>query len=131
PLALEGMISDVSSRYAGRRVAGAGVTPASESYNQLLSGALETLGFESDAAQKLTRSSVESGAKNAIDGLQKALKHATSGRSRVRNNASDTETAATYEPGDYRNALQASGGSSLDRFEELKMLPDLDTQFVA
>lgn len=131
PVGLSDLISDTSSRYAGRRVIGADVTPSSEPYNQLLAGALESLGFETETARSLTESSIQAGAKNAVDGLQKALKHATSGPSRVRSKTSGREPQVTYEPGDYRNALQGDSGSALDSFEELNMLPDLDTQFAA
>lgn len=131
PVGLSEIIARTEISYSGRKIAGAIASPESPTYNQIVTTALQTAGFDFKQAEQLTSQSVELGATNAIDGIQKALKQATSGASAKRAAKSKAAATANYEPGDYRNALLPSEYSALEMFEQLAMLPDLEELFAA
>lgn len=131
PVELSEIIARTEVSYAGRKIAGATVTPASDTYNQMLTSVLQAVGFDNKQAEQLTTQSAELGATNAIDGIQKALKQATSGASAKRAAKGKDAAPVTYEPGDYRNALQPSETTAIEMFESLSMLPGLEELFPA
>lgn len=129
PVSLDELIAQTQIRYSGKQVAGASIGPATDTYNQMLLSALQVVGFDNKQAELLTTQSTELGAKNAIDGLQKVLKHATSGPKAKRAAKSDEPVA--YEPGDYRSAQTSADSEAIEMFESLGMLPDLEELFPA
>lgn len=130
PLSLNQVITETQTRFSGRHVSGASVAPSSESYNTMLTGALQSLGFEQETADTLTKASIQAGAKNAVEGLEKALKQANSGRSNTSRRARKSEEEVkSYDVGDYRNALQQPHTNILESLSALKMLPDLNRLF--
>lgn len=130
PVSLEQLIAQTRTSYAGRLVSGVTVVPTSEGYGQMLKNALGSIGFESSTADLLTTESVNAGAKNALDGLEKAIKFAKSGPKRLRSGQTKNNEAPapTYDPGDYRNALIRPNGV-LESLGELRMLPDMNALF--
>ncbi len=129
PISLSEIISNSEISYAGKQVSGASVTPDSRAYNQMLTSALQAVGFDSENAELLTAQSTKMGATNAIDGVQKALKHASSGPTAKRTTKDKPASLVKYEMGDYRNVIQPGEGSVLEEFRRLAMLPDLDSLF--
>lgn len=129
-VSLEQLIAQTRTSYAGRLVRGVTVGPTSEGYGQMLKNALSSIGFEASAADVLTTESVHAGAKNALDGLEKAIKFARSGPKRVKCSEAKNSAppAPSYDPGDYRNALITSNGV-LESLDELRMLPDMNALF--
>jgi hypothetical protein len=129
PISLNDLIARTEVSYAGKHVNGASVYPNTSNYNQMLTSVLQTVGFDNEKAELLTAQSTEMGATNALDGIQKALKQATSGPKSKKTIKAESSTPISYDPGDYRNVLLKREGSALDRYRALRMLPDLDSLF--
>lgn len=129
PISLGEIIARTEVKYTGKQVSGASVTPSTSAYNQILMSVLQVIGFDNDKAELLTAQTTEMGATNALDGIQKALKQASSGSKSKKASKAESSAPISYEPGDYRNVLHQGEGRVLDRYRYLGMLPDLDSLF--
>lgn len=127
PLSLDMMMSNMGATYSGRFVRGASILPTNPEYLPEVKDALCGLGFEASDAAVLAEATKNS--TNVIDGVKKALQHATSGRKTIHHKSNKAVTPfPKYPVGDYRNALNpaVSGENNYERLVALKMVANLE-----
>lgn len=126
PMGLESLLKDVGTQFAGRKVRGAVIRGNDPMFAPAVAETLTTVGFEPADAEFLAEKVADS--TNVLDGLQKALRHATSGKPVKTPKATNEPAPVHYAPGDYRNALQPSqpGTTVANRMKSLNMLANLD-----
>lgn len=139
PLSLAETIRMTQLQYEGRKVDGINARPGDASFKNMMSNALEALGFSPAKADQLTQSVADAGVQNALEGVKEAIVTATKGKKRskgtkVANNVSANENpyaeAVNLRPGDYRNAFHRPEGVSIfEQLGKLGMLPDMDVLF--
>lgn len=129
PQNLDDVLRDVQLRYSGGKVSGASVGPDSVKFEPMVATSLASLGYDADTAVSLAKSATTSGATNVLDGVQKALSTASSGK-KTSGKANKPSIATSYVPGDYRSAFPCSEGVTvLQNMQKLGMLPDLEKLF--
>jgi len=128
PINLSEVIQNIELRFAGRKVPGANITPEDALFVPTCASALETLGFKADDAENMAEIAARDGAKNALEGVKKALTKSTSGtKTKSVKGKNAPRPPEEYPPGDYRNGLLKSDQeSALERMKSLGMLPDLE-----
>jgi hypothetical protein len=127
PMGLDSLLTDVGTRFSGRMIRGAAISGTSPLFSRTVTQALTAVGFEETQAQALADSVTDSA--NALEGVQKALRQATSGKPvKSAKTQKQCETHVSYPPGDYRNALpqDSDGESVIARMKSLNMLADID-----
>lgn len=126
PIGLDEMLADVATKFSGRKVRGASITGASPEFVPMVMGVLTKMGFEQQNAATLAEKVSDS--ETALEGVQMALKHATSGRPVKSKKGPKEEKPVSYPPGDLRNAgLPGNGGETVvERMRKLGMLADVD-----
>jgi hypothetical protein len=126
PMNLDALLTDVATQFSGRAVRGATITGNNPMFAPTVTAALRTVGFALNDAQALAES--VSSSSNVLDGVQKALHHATSGKTNRKSEKYNPTVAPNYPPGDYRNALsqEQEGATVLERLKFLKLITGVD-----
>lgn len=126
PMGLDSFLADIGAKFSGRKVRGSTISGANPLFVPAVTEALATVGFEKEDAQLLAEKVSDS--TNVLDGVQKALQHATSGRPIKSPKAKKEAAPVSYPPGDYRNALlPAQNGTTVqERMQSLNMLANVD-----
>jgi hypothetical protein len=127
PIGLDALMADVASRYSGRQVRGASIMASSPMFAPTVAQALTTVGFDLPEAQALAEKVSDS--TNVIDGVKKALAHATSGRRVSSTKKGQAPADIQYAPGDYRSATNngVAGDSVFARLKALNMVADVES----
>jgi hypothetical protein len=127
PIGLDALLAGVSTKFSGRKVRGVAITGDSPMFAPTVAEALTTVGFELPDAQALAAKVADSS--NVLEGVQKALRHATTGKAIKSPTKAKMAAPVTYPPGDYRNGLlqENTGQSVLERLKTLNMIPDINT----
>ncbi len=127
PIGLDEMLAGVAVKFSGRKVWGANVNGDNPLFAPAVVESLTSVGFDLADAQVLATQVADSG--NVLNGVKKALQHATSGKAISKPKTKKESEPACYAPGDYRNALLPTdkGTTVLERLKILKMLTEVDT----
>lgn len=126
PLGLDSMLADVAAKFSSRKVRGVSIKGSSPEFLPMVTEVLTTVGFERQDAQTLAEKVTDS--ETALEGVQKALKHATSGKPVKSPKAGKEEKPISYPPGDLRSAglPDQAGKTVVERLQTLRMLADVD-----
>ena len=124
PLGLDAIVSQVGSRYAGRRVSSALISGSDARFAPSIAQTLTGMGF--DAGQAKTLADDVSDAPNVLEGVKQALVQATSGKKPVKLGAVPL-APRVFPPGDYRNAMNTdvAGENNTERLSTLNLLADV------
>ena len=126
PLRLDAMLTDVAANFSARKIRGVSIKGSSPEFGPMVKKVLSEVGFEPQDAQTLAEKVADS--ETVLEGIQKALKHATSGQPVKAPKASKAETPVSYPHGDLRNAglPGTTGQTVVERMQALRMLADVD-----
>lgn len=120
------MLAGVGAKFSGRKVRGASINGSNPLFVPTVVDALTSVGFDLPEAQELAAQVADSS--NVLNGVKKALQHATSGKAIATQKTKKQSESRCYPPGDYRNALLPThaGTTVLERLKILNMLTDVD-----
>lgn len=126
PTGLDKLLAGVGAKFSGRKVRGASINGSNPLFVPTVVNALTSVGFDLPEAQELAAQVADSS--NVLNGVKKALQHATSGKAIAKQNTKKEAEPPCYPPGDYRNALLPThaGTTVLERLKILNMLTDVD-----
>lgn len=126
PTGLDKLLAGVGAKFSGRKVRGASINGSNPLFVPTVVDALTSVGFDLPEAQELAAQVADSS--NVLNGVKKALQHATSGKAIATPKTKKQSEPPCYPPGDYRNALLPThaGTTVLERLKFLNMLTDVD-----
>ncbi|SIP87910.1 AAA domain-containing protein [Aromatoleum tolulyticum] len=126
PIGLDSIVADVGAKFSGRRIRGATINGSNPLFAPTVTQALTTVGFDVPEAQALADKVSDS--TSVLDGVKKALVHATSGKKPTKAKGKDVAEPTSYPPGDYRNALNpaVAGQSVFERLQTLHMVANVE-----
>lgn len=126
PTGLDKLLAGVGAKFSGRKVRGATINGSNPLFVPTVVDALTSVGFDLPEAQELAAQVADSS--NVLNGVKKALQHATSGKAIATQKTKKQAEPRCYPPGDYRNALLPThaGTTVLERLKILNMLTDVD-----
>lgn len=126
PTGLDKLLAGVGAKFSGRKVRGASINGSNPLFVPTVVDALTSVGFDLPEAQELAAQVADSS--NVLNGVKKALQHATSGKAIATRKTKKQSEPPCYPPGDYRNALLPThaGTTVLERLKFLNMLTDVD-----
>lgn len=126
PTGLDKLLAGVGAKFSGRKVRGASINGSNPLFVPTVVDALTSVGFDLPEAQELATQVADSS--NVLNGVKKALQHATSGKAIAKQKTKKEAEPLCYPPGDYRNALLPThaGTTVLERLKILNMLTDVD-----